>query len=260
VSKTSLSKTPENLFKKNLGRRQQLGIWSTLGASSVAELLLGCGFDWILIDTEHSPNGLPEVIEHLRVAQAAGVPAVVRPPWNDAVLVKRVMDQGAQTLLFPYVQSPAEAAAAVAATRFPPRGIRGVSGGSRGAGYGLWPDYFARYADEVCVIVQIETTDALDQLEAIAAVPGVDAVFIGPADLAAAMGHLGNAQHPDVQKAIDSGFARLKAINKPSGYLSTNEAEIERRIAQGVDFVSVTTDGALIGRAATGLLQRLRKD
>jgi 2-keto-3-deoxy-L-rhamnonate aldolase RhmA len=134
-----------------------------------------------------------------------------------------------------------------------------VSGGSRGAGYGLWPDFFKRYADEVCVIVQIETPEAMEQIDKIAAVPGVDAVFIGPSDLAAAMGHLGNSQHPDVQKAIDAGFARLKAMKKPSGYLTTNEAEVERRIAQGVDFVAVTTDGALIGRAATGLLQRLRK-
>ena len=254
-----MTKTPENLFKKNLGRKQQLGIWSTLGAPSVAELLLGCGFDWMLIDTEHSPNELPGVIDHLRVAQAAGVPAVVRPAWNDVVTVKRLMDQGAQSLLFPYVQNAAEAAAAVAATRFPPYGNRGVSGGSRGAGYGLWPDYFKRYADEVCVLVQIETVEALADIEKIAAVPGVDGVFIGPADLAASMGHLGNAQHTDVQKAIDEGFARLKKLGKPSGYLTTNEAEVECRMAQGVDFISVNTDGALIGKAATGLLQRLRK-
>jgi 4-hydroxy-2-oxoheptanedioate aldolase len=254
-----MSRTPENQFKQRLGKKQQLGIWSTLGAPSVAELLIGCGFDWILIDTEHSPNELPGVIEHLRIAQGAGVPAVVRPAWNDAVLVKRLMDQGAQTLLFPYVQNAAEAAAAVASTRFPPQGNRGVSGGSRGAGYGLWPDYFKRYADEVCVLVQIETVEALDQLEKIAGVPGVDGVFIGPSDLAAAMGHLGNAQHPDVQKAIDAGFAKLKRIGKPAGYLTTNEAEVARRIAGGVDFIAVNTDSALIGRAATGLLERLRK-
>ena len=253
-----MPQSPTNAFKHNLGRKQQLGIWSTLGAPSVAELLLGCGFEWILIDTEHSPNELPNVIDHLRVAQAAGVPAVVRPAWNDAVLVKRLMDQGAQSLLFPYVQTPAEAAAAVAATRFPPHGIRGVSGGSRGAGYGLWPDHFARYADEVCVLVQIETPEALAELESIASVPGVDGVFIGPADLAAGMGHLGNAQHPDVQAAIDGAFARLKKIGKPSGYLTTNEKEVARRIAGGVDFISVTTDSALIGSAATGLLGRLR--
>ena len=254
-----MSKTPENVFKKNLGHKQQLGIWSTLGAASVAELLLNCGFDWVLIDTEHSPNELPGVIEHLRVAQAAGVPAVVRPPWNDPVLVKRLMDQGAQSLLFPYVQNASEAAAAVSSTRFPPHGNRGVSGNSRGAGYGIWPDYFKRYVDEVCVAVQIETVEALDQLEEIATVPGVDAVFIGPADLAAAMGHLGNAQHPIVQSAIDSAFARLKALKKPSGYLTTSESEVERRIAQGIDFVSVSTDSALLSRAASGLLQRLRK-
>ena len=254
-----MTSLPENRFKRNLGRKQQLGIWSTLASSSLSELLAACGFDWMLIDTEHSPNEVPLVIDQLRIAEARGIAAVVRPAWNDAVLVKRLMDQGVQSLLFPYVQNAAQAAAAVAATRFPPHGVRGVSGGSRGAGYGLWPDYFKRYAEEICVIVQIETAEALDNLEQIAAVPGVDAVFIGPADLAAAMGHLGNAQHPDVQKAIDMGFQRLKALGKPSGYLSTNEQEIERRVTQGIDFVSVTTDVALISRAATGLLQRLRK-
>jgi 4-hydroxy-2-oxoheptanedioate aldolase len=254
-----LASIPENKFKRALGNKQQLGIWSTLAGASLAELLANCGFDWMLIDTEHSPNELPGVIDHLRVCQAAGIAAVVRPAWNDTVLVKRLMDQGAQSLLFPFVQNAQEAAAAVAATRFPPHGVRGVSGGSRGAGYGLWPDYFKRYADEVCVLVQIETAEALARIEEIAAVPGVDGVFIGPADLAAAMGHLGNAQHPDVQSAIDSGFARLKKLGKPSGYLTTNEQEVERRLAQGVDFVSVTTDAALIGKAATGLLHRLRK-
>lgn len=174
-------------------------------------------------------------------------------------MVKRLMDQGARSLLFPFVQNAAEAAAAVASTRFPPFGNRGVSGGSRGAGYGLWPDYFARYADEVCVLVQIETVEAMAEIEKIAAVAGVDGVFIGPSDLAAAMGHLGNAQHPDVQNLIDEGFARLRKIGKPSGYLTTNEAEVERRMAQGVDFIAVNTDSALIGRAATGLLQRLRR-
>jgi 4-hydroxy-2-oxoheptanedioate aldolase len=254
-----MTSLPENRFKRNLGRKQQLGIWSTLASSSLAELLAACRFDWMLIDTEHSPNELPLVIDQLRIAEARGIAAVVRPAWNDAVLVKRLMDQGAQSLLFPFVQNAEEAAAAVASTRFPPHGVRGVSGGSRGAGYGLWPDYFKRYAEEICVIVQIETIEALNNLEQIADVPGVDAVFIGPADLAAAMGHLGNAQHPEVQNAIDKGFQRLKTLSKPSGYLSTNEQEIERRIAQGVDFVSVTTDVALISRAATGLLQRLRK-
>jgi 4-hydroxy-2-oxoheptanedioate aldolase len=251
--------TPINQFKCDLGRKQQLGIWSTLASPGVAEVLARSGFDWMLIDMEHSPNELPTVIEHLRIAEASGIAAVVRPPWNDTVLVKRLLDQGATTLLFPYIQNAEEAASAVAATRFPPHGVRGVSGGSRGAGYGLWPDYFKRYADELCVLVQIETLEALDDLDRIAAVPGVDGVFIGPSDLAAAMGHLGNAQHPDVQGKIDHAFTRLKALGKPSGYLTTNEAEVGRRIASGVDFVSVSTDVFLVGRAAAALLQRVRR-
>jgi len=254
-----MASQPINSFKRDLGNRQQLGCWSTLASPSLAELLARSGFDWMLVDMEHAPNELPSVVDHLRVINASGVPAVVRPPWNDTVIVKRLLDQGAQSLLFPYIDSPEEAASAVAATRFPPHGVRGVSTGSRGVGYGLWPDYFQTYAKEICVLVQIETTKALAQLEVIASVPGVDGVFIGPADLAASMGHLGNSQHPDVQAAIDDGFARLKAMGKPSGYLTTNEPEVARRLEQGVDFVAVTTDGSLVGRAAAGLLQRLRK-
>ena len=249
---------PVNQFKQNLGRIQQIGLWSTLGSPALVELLAGCGYDWILIDTEHSPIELPNVIDHLRAISASGISAVVRPAWNDTVLVKRLLDQGAQSLLFPFIQNAAEAAAAVAATRFPPKGVRGVSGGSRSSQYGQTANYFRDAEAQICVIVQIETVEALAEIEKIAAVPGVDGVFIGPADLAASMGHLGNAQHPDVQAAIDGGFSRLMAIGKPSGYLTTNEPEVMRRKTTGIDFIAVNTDVALIGKAASGLLERVR--
>lgn len=249
---------PRNLFKQRLGKVQQVGFFSTLGSPALAEMLASCGFDWILIDTEHSPIELPDVIEHLRAIEGAGLPALVRPAWNDTVTVKRLLDQGAQTLMFPYVETPEEAASAVAATRFPPHGVRGVSGSSRAANYGLIPGYFAKAEAELCVIVQIETPRALANIEAIAAVPGVDAVFIGPSDMAASMGHIGNAQHPAVQAAIDDGFRRLKAMGKPCGYLTGNEEEFMRRKASGVDFLSFATDSIFITRAATSLSQRLK--
>jgi 4-hydroxy-2-oxoheptanedioate aldolase len=252
-------KTPPNRFKRSLNQRQQIGMFSTLGSPMLAELLAGCGFDWILLDTEHSPNDMPEVIAQLQAMSAFEVSPIVRPAWSDMVLVKRYLDAGAQTLLFPCIQSAAEAAAAVSYTRYPPRGARGVSGSTRAAAYGLNPDYLRSAEEDLCVIVQIETTEGLENLEAIAAVDGVDAVFIGPADLAASMGHLGNGQHPLVQAAVDDAFRRLRAIGKPAGYLTLNESEAERRIADGVNFVGVATDTSIITRAATALVRRMAK-
>ncbi|CAN1497767.1 HpcH 2,4-dihydroxyhept-2-ene-1,7-dioic acid aldolase [Rhabdaerophilaceae bacterium] len=249
---------PKNLFKARLGRQQQIGTFLTLDSPALAELLAGCGFDWLLVDTEHSPIELPDVINHLRAVSNPGVSALVRPAWNDMVTIKRILDQGAQTLLIPYVETAEEARAAVSSVRFPPHGVRGVSGASRAANYGLTPGYFAAAEAELCVIVQIETSGALLRIEDIAAVDGVDAVFIGPSDLAASMGHIGNPQHKDVQAAIDNGFRRLKAVGKPSGYLTGNEDEFRRRLAEGVDFISYGTDAVLIRNAAHSLIARLR--
>jgi 4-hydroxy-2-oxoheptanedioate aldolase len=249
-----MSELRPNRFKRDLGKRQMLGIFSTLASPLLAELFAEVGFDWILIDTEHSPNEAGEVVAQLQAMAATRTEAIVRPAWSDMIMVKRILDLGAQTLLFPYVQNAEEAARAVSYTRYPPRGVRGVSGSSRAARYGLVPDYFAKVEAEICVLVQIETLEALRNIEAIAAVDGVDAVFIGPADLAASMGHLGNTQHPEVQAAIDAGFAKLKALGKPAGYLTNNEAEARRRVAQGLDFVGVANDTTIVVRGARELL------
>lgn len=253
-----MSKHPTNRFKARLGKDQQIGFFATLGSPALTEMLAGCGFDWVLIDTEHSPIELPDVIDHLRAIEGAGLPALVRPAWNDMVLIKRVLDQGAQTLLIPYVESAEEARRAVSYIRFPPVGVRGVSGSSRSSNYGLAEGYFAKAEAELCLIVQIESLNALNQIEEIAAVDGVDAVFIGPSDLAASMGHIGNAQHPDVQAAIDDGFRRLKAMGKATGYLTGNEDEFRRRLAQGIDFISFATDSVFIARSTNALVQRLK--
>jgi 4-hydroxy-2-oxoheptanedioate aldolase len=248
---------PKNRFKEALGKRQQLGVWSTLSSNLLAELFAGCGFDWILFDTEHSPNELPDLIAQLQAISSHSISAVVRPAWSDMILVKRILDAGAQTLLFPNIQNAEEARAAVSFTRYPPGGVRGVSSGSRAAAYGLNPNYVTAAQDEICVLVQIETGEALHNLEDIADVPGVDGVFIGPADLAASLGHLGNAQHQDVQAAIDDAFRRLRALGKAAGYLTTNEAEVKKRVAAGVEFIAIGTDVSIISRSATDLIRRV---
>lgn len=249
--------TPINTFKRRLGREQQLGMFSTLNSSSLVELLAGAGFDWILLDTEHSPTEMADVVEQLRALAIHGVSAVVRPAWSDMILIKRLLDAGAQTLLIPCIDTAEEAEAAVSYTRYPPFGVRGVSGSSRAANYGQNRSYVTTAEAEICIIVQIETPLGLSNIEAIASVPGVDGVFIGPADLAASMGHVGDGQHPEVQAAINDGFDRLQALGKPSGYLTLNEAEVRARIVQGVDMLGVATDTSIVNSGAAGLIDRL---
>src|SRR5829696_7653546 len=183
---------PINKFKQNLtSGKQQIGLWSSLSSAAATEILCDSGFDWILIDTEHPPNETPMVADQLRAASMGRASADVRPAWNDAVILKRLLDVGVQTLLVPFVQSAEEAARAVAATRYPPRGMRGVASVHRANRYGRVTDYFARADEEMCVLVQLETRAAVDALEEIAVVDGVDGVFIGPSDLSASMGFLG---------------------------------------------------------------------
>src|ERR1041384_1159285 len=197
------SDIPENKFKRALrAGRPQIGLWSSLCSEMAAEVVGGSGFDWILIDTEHAPNELPMVIGQLRAVAGGAAAAVVRPAWNDPVLMKRLLDAGVQNLLVPYVQTQAKARAAVAGTRYPPQGIRGVAVTHRANRFGRVTDYFQKAADEICLLVQIETALALKNIEAIAAVEGIDGLFIGPSDLAAALGHLGNPGHADVRAAI----------------------------------------------------------
>lgn len=237
-------KNPTNRFKAALGEgRQQIGLWNTIGGNTVPEMLAGCGFDWVVIDTEHSPVEVTEVLPALQAFAAyPSVTPVVRPAANDTVLIKRLLDLGAQTLIVPYVQSRAEAEAAVRAVRYGPRGIRGVAGLTRAGRFGAIRDY-ARIADaEICLIVQAETAEALDRLEEIASVEGVDGVFIGPSDLAASMGHPGEPGHPEVVAAIEDAIRRLRAIGKPSGILSLNEDFCRRCMALGTTFTAIGID------------------
>ena len=248
-----------NRFKQAIAAGQvQIGLWSSLCNSIAAEIVADSGFDWILFDSEHSPNEIPGLMAQLQASARGTASAIVRPAWNDAVLIKRVLDIGAQSILVPYVQDAEEARRAVAAIRYPPAGIRGVAAASRASRYGRVTDYLKKADSEICLLVQVETRAALDRLEAIAAVDGVDGVFIGPSDLSASFGHIGHPQHAEVQKALEDGVRRLKAIGKPAGILTLSEEEARRYIGWGYTFVAVGSDIGLLARGADALAKRFK--
>ncbi|HTS39006.1 MAG TPA: HpcH/HpaI aldolase/citrate lyase family protein [Xanthobacteraceae bacterium] len=250
---------PRNAFKHAIAAGQlQIGLWCSLCSNITVEIVAHSGFDWLLLDTEHSPNELPDVLSQLQAAQAGTASPIVRPAWNDIVLIKRYLDIGAQTLLIPFVQTPDEARAAVAATRYPPAGIRGITGSGRASRYGRVKDYLKNASNEIGVLVQVETKSALDQIEKIASVEGIDGVFIGPNDLSASYGHIGNWGHPDMQAAMKDAVQRLKKINKPAGILTPNEEEAKRFIDWGYTFVAVGSDLGLLARGSDGLLKRFK--
>ena len=251
-----------NAFKHALAAKQpQIGCWSTLASPYISELLAGAGFDWLLLDTEHTPNDPAQMIQQLQAVQSERerpTSAVVRPPWNDAVMIKQYLDIGAQSLLLPFVQDRAEAEAAVAATRYAPRGIRGMGGTTRASRFGRDTQYVAKAADELCVLVQVETIEALERLEEIANVDGVDGVFIGPGDLSASMGVAGQVNHPTVRKAIDEAIARILACGKAPGILMTDEPRAHECLALGALFVAVTHDQMLLRRSADEAAARFK--
>jgi 4-hydroxy-2-oxoheptanedioate aldolase len=248
-----------NPFKAAIAAgKLQIGIWSSLASNIGAEILSDSGFDWILLDTEHSPNEIPDLVAQLQAVQAGTAAPIVRPAWNDLVLIKRVLDIGAQTILVPYVQNVEEARRAVAAIHYPPKGLRGVAGGARASRYGRVADYLKQADGEVCLLVQVETVSAMAQLDAIAAVEGVDGVFIGPSDLSASFGHIGNPAHPEVQQAIRDAAARIRKAGKAPGILTGNEEDARRYIEWGYLFVAVGIDTAMLVRAADGLATRFK--
>ncbi|AVO38169.1 HpcH/HpaI aldolase family protein [Pukyongiella litopenaei] len=251
---------PRNLFKQRLlAGETQLGLWMSLASPVAAEALSLLDFDWLLFDTEHAPVEIAQ-LQALLQAAAAGTPhCAARPAWNDKVLIKRILDVGAQTLLVPFVQTAEEAAAAVAATRYPPDGIRGVAGGTRASRYGTEPDYLTTANREICTIVQIETRAALDQIEAICAVDGVDGIFIGPSDLSASLGHLGNPSAPQVQEQLRLAADRVIACGKSPGILATTAADAKRYREMGYLFIACGVDLGLLSGAARGLLAEMGK-
>ncbi|MFH5776385.1 aldolase/citrate lyase family protein [Paracoccus sp. NGMCC 1.201697] len=251
---------PVNRFKRGLAEgSSQIGLWCTLPGGYAAECMAGSGYDWLLFDTEHSPSDPLTVLEQLQAAAPYPVSAVVRPAANDPVLIKRFLDAGAQSLLIPMVNSAAEARAAVSATRYPPEGIRGVSSLTRATRFGRIADYATRCADELCLLVQIETREALDHIEEIAAVDGVDGIFVGPADLAASLGHPGTSGHPEVVARIEDAIARIRAAGKPAGILTPDTDFAARCIELGTTFTAVGVDVGILARETEALLAKFRK-
>jgi len=250
---------PRNNFKHALGAgERQIGLWSAMCSPMGTEIIGYSGFDWILLDMEHAPNELPEIVAQLQVLNASQSSAVVRSPWNDMVMIKRILDIGAQSIMFPYIQNADEARRAVEYTRYPVRGIRGVAGGSRASGYGRVKDYLHKASEEICVLVQVETREAIEQLENIAAVDGVNGIFVGPADLSASMGHLGELNHEDVQAVIRGVAETLTRLGMPSGILAVDEDVARRYIDWGYNFVAIGTDTGLLAKAADSLRERFR--
>ena len=250
---------PENRFKRALAEgRQQIGLWCSLPGSYVAEAVAGSGFDWLLFDTEHSPGDPLTVLAQLQAVAPYDVSAIVRPASNDTVLIKRFLDLGAQTLLIPYVQSAEEARHAVAAMRYPPEGVRGVSAVTRATKFGRVEGYAKRAAQELCLLVQVETQEALDALEAIAAVDGVDGVFVGPGDLAASLGHAGQTMHPSVVAAVEDAIRRVRACGKPAGILTPDNAFAARCIELGTLFTAVGVDAGMLARGTEALARQFK--
>ncbi len=245
---------PQNAFKRALeARRAQIGLWSSLASSYSVEVIAGAGFDWLLLDCEHSPNDLESLLTQLQAAAAYAAHPVVRVPWNDMVAIKRVLDIGAQSLLVPYVSTAEEARNAVSFTRYPPAGARGVAGTTRATRFGRVKDYARRAHEELCVLVQVETQAALDNIESICAVPGIDGVFIGPADLHASLGHAGEIAHPQVKPRIDEAIRRIRKCGKAPGILTPNEADARHWLGCGALFVAVGADVGILARGAEAL-------
>ncbi len=250
---------PRNHFKHAIrAGQQQVGLWVSLADAYAIEVVAGSGFDWLLIDAEHSPNDPITVLSQLQAAAPYPVTCIVRPAWNDKVLIKRYLDAGAQSLLIPYVQTEEEAAAAVAAIRFPLRGVRGVASVTRATRSGRIKDYAKRAEEELCLLVQIETRQGLDNLEKIARMDGIDGVFIGPADLAAGLGHLGDIAHAEVQSAIKDAIERIKACGKPAGILTPDEAQARRYMEWGTTFTAVGLDLAILARETEKLAAKFK--
>jgi 4-hydroxy-2-oxoheptanedioate aldolase len=255
----SAMKLPNNPFKRALkAGQQQIGLWSSLASHVSVEILAGAGYDWLLLDMEHAPNELPMVHSQLQACAGTSTHPVVRPPWNDMVTIKRLLDSGAQTLLIPYVETEEEARHAVAYTRYPPEGVRGYASAARASGFGRIKDYPQLCADEICVLVQIESRLGLQNLEKIAAVEGIDGVFIGPGDLSAALGHVGDIRHADVQAAVEESITRIVATGKPAGILIGDEALARRYIELGCLFTAVGSDIGLLARHAEQLAARFK--
>ncbi len=240
-----------NQFRQDLiAGKKLIGCWCSLGSPITTEIMGLSGFDWLLLDGEHAPNDVLSFIPQMMAIKDSVSAPVVRPPWNDAVIIKRLLDAGFYNFLVPFIESADDARRAVAATRYPPEGVRGVSVGHRSNRYGTVKDYFQVINDNIAVIAQIESRKSVAAIDEICAVKGVDCVFIGPSDLAAGYGYLGNPLHPEVQDAMQKIIASAKAHGKPAGILAPVEADARRYLEMGVTFVAVGSDLGIFRNAS----------
>jgi 4-hydroxy-2-oxoheptanedioate aldolase len=251
---------PPNTFKQRLAERtQQLGYWLALNSPAATEIAAGGGFDWVLLDMEHSLVGIESVERHLLAARHGGdAEFMVRVPGLDAILVKRLLDCGVRSLLFPFVQTVEEARLAVAATRYPPAGIRGTAGNHRANRYSRDADYFATAHEDICVVIQIESPKAVAAIPGFGAIEGLDGMFIGPNDLSASMGMIGQLRHPDVIAAIDGARDAMLATGKAAGILDFDPQSAGKRLAQGFGFIAVGGDGNTLVKSMAPMLEAVR--
>jgi 4-hydroxy-2-oxoheptanedioate aldolase len=252
--------TPPNTFKQAIAEPgARIGLWLGLGDPYTAELCATAGFDWLLVDGEHAPNDLRSMLGTLQAVAPYPVHPVVRVPHGDAALIKQVLEIGATSLLVPMVESAGQARELVRATRYPPQGLRGVGSGlARSSRWSSYPKYLHEANERICLLVQVESVEALAQIDAIAAVEGVDGVFIGPSDLSASMGYLGEPAHPEVRAAIDAAIGRILAAGKAPGVLTVDEALARHYIELGARFVAVGVDATLLARATRALAAAFR--
>lgn len=244
----------QNNFKRAIkSGKHQKGLWTTLANSYSTEAVAGAGFDWLLLDMEHSPNDTQTILHQLQTIAAYPVAAVVRPAWNDPIEIKKLLDIGVQNFLIPYVQNPAEAERAVKSVRYPPRGIRGVSALTRATSFGRVINYMKSCEEEICVLVQVETQDALDEISGIAAIDGVDGIFIGPGDLSTSLGFPGELKHPTVLETIDRAMLEIKSRGLAPGILTGDKELARHYIELGSLFTAVGVDAGLLARAADSL-------
>jgi 2-keto-3-deoxy-L-rhamnonate aldolase RhmA len=251
---------PINRFKQSLGDPGvPIGTWLMSSSPAAAEALGCLGFDFLVVDTEHVPVDAPQVFALLQAVSATPAQAIVRLAWNDPILVKRAMDAGAQTLMFPFVQTPDDARDAVAATRYPPDGTRGYAAMHRASRYGTVADFARRANAQACVLIQIETAAAVAHVADIAAVDGVDAIFAGPGDLSAACGHIGDIGHPEVQAHVRSIAEACRRIGKPCGTVGPSPEMVKRFVDYGYSFVAVASDMGMMMRQAREYLAEVQR-
>ena len=248
-----------NRFKERLKTKEtQIGLWSSLASNIVTEILSYAGFDWILFDTEHAPNDIATLVSQLQAMKGSDTTPLVRPVWNDPIELKRLLDIGFHNFIVPFVQNAEEAKNAVSAVRYPPRGIRGVSVGARGSCYGYTENYWHKIDDHIGLVVQIETLEAVSNIEAIFEVDGIDGIFIGPSDLSASMGHLANSGYPAVQKKFQEVVELCRKIDAPVGILAGNSTDARNFVDMGFNFVGVGADTGLLKKASRDLAQSFK--